>query len=398
MRRATFGVIGVGTIGAMTMWQLARRGHSVVGFEQHAPGHQLGGAAGDTRWVRVASEGEDYIPLVQRALPLWRELEQDSRMSLLDQCGGLYAGPPEGSFMRSVTANCERFDLPHEVLRQEEIRARFPHLLVRDGDIGIYEAEAGHVQASTSVVAAARAAKEHGAVIHNHSTVISVQPTSDGVIVTAGGETWLFEKIVVATGAWGRALLPDHIPHLEVERFLVSWYPIVSDSPWDRSGTPIFERQGEEFIFGSWPSTDGTSVKVGFAAPLDTLRNAEDINQGYTQKAVELTDEYVSRWLDGVIPHSVRHAVGIDGHTPDRDFLLGPLPEQPNVVVALGQAGHGFKMSPATGEVVADLLEERETHLELDRFRPDRFTVLPYLDFGSEPHRSFRADRVEARP
>ena len=382
MRTAAVGVIGIGTIGAMTMWQMARRGHSVIGFEQHAPGHQLGGAAGDTRWVRIASEGERYVPLVQRALPLWRELEDDSGMSLLDQCGGLYVGPPGGAFIRAVLANCEQFDLPHDVLRPEEIRTHYPHLRVGDDEVGIYEADAGHVQASASVVAAARAAEAHGAVIHPYSTVTSVQPTDDGVLVTVDGEEWSFDRVVIATGAWGRVLLPDHIPHLEIERFLVSWYPIVQGSQWTRPGTPIFERQGDEYIFGSWPSTDGTSVKVGFAAPLDTLRAAADMHQGYSQKAAQVTDAYVAQWLDHVFPHSVRHAVGMDGHTPDRDFVLGFLPELPNIVVALGQAGHGFKMSPATGAAVADLLESGETHPDLDGFRPERFTILPYLDFG----------------
>lgn len=382
MRHAEVGVIGVGTIGAMTMWQVARRGQTVVGFEQHAPGHQLGGAAGDTRWVRIASEGEAYIPLVRRALPLWRKLEEDSGMSLLDQCGGLYVGSICSAFVDSVLANCERFALPHEVLRPNEIRMRFPHLRVGDEEVGVYEADAGHVQASASVVAAARAAEAYGATIYSYSTVTSVRPTADGVLVIADGQEWSFDRVVMATGAWGRTLLPDHLPHIEVERFLVSWYPFVQGSPWSRAGTPIFERQGDEYIFGSWPSADGTTIKVGFAAPLDTLRAAKDMHQGYSQKVAQLTDTYVEQWLDYVIPRSVRHTVGMDGHTSDRDFLLGYLPHVPNVIVALGQAGHGFKMSPATGAAVADLLETGETHADLSRFGPDRFTILPYLDFS----------------
>lgn len=396
MRRATFGVIGVGTVGAMSAWQIAKRGHSVVGFEQHSPGHQLGAAAGDTRWVRIASEEGAYIPLVQRALPLWRELEGDSGMSLLDQCGGLYVGPPNGRFMRSVTDNCKRHNLPHERLDPNVIRARYPHLRVGDDETGVYEADAGYVQASASVVAAARAAEDFGAIIHRYAPVTSVDPTRDGVIVTAGGEAWAFDKVVIATGAWGRVLLPNSIPHLEIERFLVSWYPFVPESPWALPGTPIFERQGDDFIFGSWPSVDGASVKVGFAAPVDTLRAAEEMHQRYSQKVVELTDEYVSRWLGDVIPQSVRHAAGMDAHASDRDFILGALEQHPNVIVALGQAGHGFKMSPTTGELVGDLLEEREPHLDLSRFRPERFTTLPYLDFDASAAMPRQADQGQS--
>ena len=50
---AEVGVVGTGTMGSMTMWQLARRGVSVLGFEQFSLGHDRGAGAGETRQYRA---------------------------------------------------------------------------------------------------------------------------------------------------------------------------------------------------------------------------------------------------------------------------------------------------------------------------------------------------------
>jgi sarcosine oxidase len=57
--------------------------------------------------------------------------------------------------------------------------------------------------------------------------------------------------------------------------------------------------------------------------------------------------------------------------TPDRDFVVSPLPGQPNVVVGLG-AGHGFKFVPAFGRMLADLATEGTTSSDVSAFAIDR--------------------------
>ncbi|MDQ2965414.1 MAG: N-methyl-L-tryptophan oxidase, partial [Chloroflexota bacterium] len=46
--------------------------------------------------------------------------------------------------------------------------------------------------------------------------------------------------------------------------------------------------------------------------------------------------------------------------TPDRDFVLGPVPEAPNVLVALG-AAHGFKYASVFGRILAELVVDGTT-------------------------------------
>jgi sarcosine oxidase len=53
--------------------------------------------------------------------------------------------------------------------------------------------------------------------------------------------------------------------------------------------------------------------------------------------------------------------------TPDRRFVLGPLPEHPDVIVALA-AGHGFKFTPAFGRILSELALDGETSDDVSQF------------------------------
>ena len=57
--------------------------------------------------------------------------------------------------------------------------------------------------------------------------------------------------------------------------------------------------------------------------------------------------------------------------TPDRDFVMSPVPGHESVVVGLG-AAHAFKFVPTFGRVLADLVTTGETTTDVSAFRLDR--------------------------
>jgi sarcosine oxidase len=59
-------------------------------------------------------------------------------------------------------------------------------------------------------------------------------------------------------------------------------------------------------------------------------------------------------------------------NTPDEHFVLGLHPAHPNVVVAAGFSGHGFKFVPVIGEILADLAIDGGTQYDIGLFDPDR--------------------------
>jgi sarcosine oxidase len=227
----------------MAFWQLARRGADVVGFEQYTPGHGLGAAGGDTRLFRVASEGEAYVPMTRQAYTEWRRLETDSGRPLLNLCGGLYAGPAQSEFMRKIMNNVDRYDLRHETLNPAELKTRYPQLAPNDGDIGLLDLEAGFTLAEVAVAVAAETAVKHGGRLITQTKIRSIVPEDDGIRITTDDDVWLVDKVVIATGAWLNELLPERIPHVDVQRLSVHWYPLRDASAFTPERFPIVEIQ-----------------------------------------------------------------------------------------------------------------------------------------------------------
>src|SRR5436309_2951429 len=83
-------VLGIGGMGSATAYHLARRGRRVLGLDAFARGHHNGSSHGKSRGIREAyGESPQYVPLVQRAYALWRELEAETGQRLLTITGGI---------------------------------------------------------------------------------------------------------------------------------------------------------------------------------------------------------------------------------------------------------------------------------------------------------------------
>ena len=67
-----------------------------------------------------------------------------------------------------------------------------------------------------------------------------------------------------------------------------------------------------------------------------------------------------------------RSATCLYTNTPDEHFALGPLPEDPRIVVASACSGHGFKFLPASGEAVAAFAAGEAPPVDVSSFAVDR--------------------------
>jgi len=88
-------VIGLGALGSGAAWQLASRGHSVVGLEQFELGHARGASHDTSRILRHSYHTPTYVRLTQEAYDDWARLEADSGESLVSVVGGLDLFPPD---------------------------------------------------------------------------------------------------------------------------------------------------------------------------------------------------------------------------------------------------------------------------------------------------------------
>ena len=101
-------VIGAGVIGVMTAWQLAKQGHHVTVYEQWNTPNDRGASAGESRIFRTAyKEGIEYVPLLQKSLRLWEEVQSAQKRCVLQMCGGGTIGRPDHPDIRAVVECAE---------------------------------------------------------------------------------------------------------------------------------------------------------------------------------------------------------------------------------------------------------------------------------------------------
>src|SRR5437870_9814358 len=113
-------VVGLGAMGSAVLSELAARGRRVIGFDRFAPPHELGSSHGKSRIIREAYfEDPRYVPLVQRAYVLWRELERATGTRLMLETGGLMVGPRNGAIVRGAKLSADTHGLPYKQLDGE---------------------------------------------------------------------------------------------------------------------------------------------------------------------------------------------------------------------------------------------------------------------------------------
>lgn len=391
---ADVAVVGVGTMGSMTCWQLARRGASVIGFEQFAPGHDRSGAGGETRIFRTAyHEGAEYVPLLLTAQDQWRKLEAETGRSVLTLNGGLMIGPADGDLVRSVLASATAHDLPHELLDGREAKSRYPQHRLQPGEVMVLDPQAGFLRPELAVSLAGLRAEELGARIVRHCPVTAVEPDADGVTIVTAERRWRVGQVVLTAGAWSNRLLPRHTPPLTVQRLVMTWFVARQPSRFTPERFPIFIRETGIHDISGWPSLDGAYVKVAINYGYDRVDDPDRLERSVDDGLLVTIRMAVEDLLPELVPEPVRIGAYMDGYTSDRHAAVGRPAGLPNTVIATGFSGHGFKMSPAIGLAAADLVLDGRTDLPVGHLDPARLA-------GASPtrHRTVAADLAAMTP
>ena len=375
MSQSTFDVIvvGAGGMGSAAAFELARRGRSVLALEQFPPVHDRGSSHGHTRIIRRAYyEHPNYVPLVCRAFERWYDLEQRTGRHLLTGCPCLSIGPPDGEVVTGVLAAAREHSLPVDRLAPDDLRARYPQFRFDDGYVGVLEGDAGFLYVEDCVLAHLDAARALGATIQPEEPVTDWQARGDGVPVTTTKGTYRAARLVLTAGPWAGRLLGDRGRPLRVMRQTLLWFGTEDDAAFRRDRFPIFLADVPGGAFYGLPAIDGRGLKVArhYGAPeLDAPEQVE--------RAIRSADERPAReFLTAHIPAAagpLRYGqTCMYTLTPDRHFLIDLHPDHPNVAVAAGFSGHGFKFASVVGEVLADLAETGRTRWPIDMFRFDR--------------------------
>jgi sarcosine oxidase len=368
-------VIGLGSIGSMALWQASRLSDSVVGFEAQSPGHARSAVGGDTRLFRMLYRGTpSYYPLLQRSRRLWAELEADSGQHILTRCGGLSIGTTGGQYLEPLLETTRLTGADHELLSHEALAERYPQHRLRPEDSAVFDPHAGVLRTDRAVTAAVEAAQANGATVLTNTPIDDIRETDDGVVVTSGSGSWIFENVIIASGGWSQRLMPDYLKAVtETWRNYLSWFVARDAAEFAPDRFPIFIRiSGDRSMYGA-PSVDGVTVKATLDGRGGPISGADAVPRELTAAEIAETTETVTEFLPGLIPNIVRSDAFPDLFTTDRNPLLGHLRENSRIYCATGFSGAGFKMASGFGAVAASEALGTRIFEGLDFIRPQRF-------------------------
>jgi sarcosine oxidase len=388
------------------------KGKTYLGIERFARCHDRGSSHGYTRIYRQAYfEHANYVPWLKFSVKAFRELEVAQNVSLLHESGCIVMEPAvaqtEGDpsqismppYCKASYESALRHDIDVEFLDTTALKARFPQFLSDHDMVGLLEPQgAGLVRPERSIEAALRDAEEHeGVKIREHTQVLSYrqkQYHDDTEIVEVviqrdgedASETILTKSLLIAAGAWASTFVPSWKPYVVPKRQLQGWIDVshtADASLYDGGKLP-----GWILVTPSWPvpmygppcdpSGDDPAhrhwLKVGLHGrdiPIaDLSQNPREASEDEIQEVREAATQVFTRdvWAkndDQKFPDLAQVTPCIYTMTPDTHFVIGspPLlsdrlgtsPAPKSCVFAIaGLSGHGFKMTPALGQMMAD--------------------------------------------
>lgn len=360
-------VIGVGGMGSAAVYHLARRGASVLGLEQFDIPHEFGSSHGISRIIRLGyAEGSFYVPLLWRAYDLWLELENRTGERLLMITGGIDAGARSSGTVQGVVESCREHRLRHEILDHREVNERFPGYNLAEGMVGVYQWNSGFLLPERCIVAHVQAAQKLGAEIHGRERVLHWNVANGVVSVSTEKQTYRARKLVVTAGPWAASLLPELASDAVPQRQVLIWtQPLRHPEHFALGAFPVFNLEAPEGKFYGFPVYSVPGFKIGKYYHRGELIDPDKMDRDCHPEDEEVLREGIRKYFPDADGPTMAMKTCIFTNTKDTHFILDLHPAYRQVAVAAGFSGHGFKFCSVIGEIMAQLVLDGKTTLDI---------------------------------
>jgi sarcosine oxidase len=370
-------VVGLGAFGSSACYQMATRGARVLGLERWDIPHGMASAAGYSRMIRLSYfEHADYVPLLRRSYQLWDELAAELKRDVIKITGGVYLGPPGAEVLEGSLKSARKYDLPHELLDSREAMKRFPQFHLPDDYNVLHDHMAGLVYPERSVAGYCELAMRRGAELHGQEAVVAWEPSGCGVAVRTTKATYSAAKVLFCGGAWTAKLVGDLGVKLTVTRQPLAWVWPKNPALFELGTMPVWileHRDGaNHYGFPMLPDNPGFKLA-------SHKRTAEIDPDLVNRNATARDEEEIRGTLRYFIPQAdgplLSMRVCMYTNSPDHQFIIDRHPRHPNVTIACGFSGHGFKFASGLGQVLSELTLDGKSSLAIDFLGLSRFGV-----------------------
>lgn len=415
-RRSEVIVIGGGIVGVSTALALAEKGIETTLVEKGMVAAEQ--SSRNWGWCRKTGRDLREIPLINVAMTMWEGMNAKlGRETGFRQQGIVYAAHTEAQRERHERwqrAAAEQ-GIDSRVLSGRELTDWLPGIELPLAG-ALYTRSDGRAEPQLATPAMAQYARERGVNLQQHCAVRTLETAGGRIsaVVTEHGRIEC-QSVVIAGGAWSRLLLQGlgvTLPQLRVLSSVLRTRPLAVDlGPCVSLGSVAVRRR----LDGGW--TVASSAVNQAAITLDAIRFARLFWPAYRVERQSLKVGLSKRsWAESVYwrpaqadrvsifekvrvldpqPHrptlermvaDLRRAMpafkdleiaqswgGLIDTMPDAIPVISPVEKIPGCVVATGFSGHGFGISPAAGQLAADLVSYDDPVVDPTAFALSRF-------------------------
>ncbi len=374
--RADVIIIGGGVMGASIAFYLAqRRAGRVIVLERR--GLASGTTAHSGAICRQHYSHPFTIRMAQRSLRVFEQFGEVIGGDAGFQRTGLLfiVGPKDVEGLRANVQLQQAENVPTRLLTAEEIPDAAPGFVGERAALACFEEDAGVADPIATTLAFAQRARALGAEVREGVGVTRVLTRGDRVrgVSTTQGEIEC-PKVICAANIWSVALARAAGIELPLKAVRI---PMVSlRRPDDFGGRAMRHPVCLDAVNDVYlrPDLHGWT----HAGPLHEDMTADVDPDHYAGPTPEEASQFQERAALRV-PALARAArrggwAGIyDVCLPDGHYILDEAPQLTGFYLAVGFSGHGFKMAPEVGRMMAALVAAGERDPDLHHFRFSRF-------------------------
>ena len=355
-------VVGAGAFGGWTALALRHRGAHVTLIDAWGPGHARASSGGETRVIRAAYGSRSiYTRMTLRALDLWRA--HDPRRRLLHETGVLWLFGDDDGFGHTSARVLRHHGARLDLLTMAEAARRYPQIAF-DGVQSVFsEPDAGYLLARRACEDVVEHLTAEGGEYRQAAVPAPLAVDRDALrrLPLAGGGTVEADGFVFACGPWLPGLFPEVAgTAIATSRQEVLYFGTApGDARFTTGKLPVWmdfaagSRTGQ--VYGV-PASGSSGFKVADDTPGPPIdpNGGERIVSG---EGVAKARAFLSRRFPGLAGAPlIGSEVCQYENTPDAHLLVDRHPRASNVWIVGGGSGHGFKLGPAVGEMMASLL------------------------------------------
>ena len=277
----------------------------------------------------------------------------------------------QGGLERNVAMQQE-LGVPTSVVSRDDLASLAPMVTLYDDERAAWEPQSGYADPYQVTVSYAARAQESGARIMTRNPASGIETNGDRVqaVITTSGDRIATDTVVVAAGPWSGQVLAGvgvDAPLMPVRHQVatvarpvevVPHHPTVGDI----SQSFSFRPDGSNFTTMGFGDDDEQSDPEVYPQGVD-ITEAASARARLARRVPGMADAYYRGGWSGLFTT-----------TPDWHPILDAVPGMAGLYCAIGFSGHGFKLSPAIGKSVAELvLEGRARDVDLSPLRFTRF-------------------------